>query len=259
MNRRGFIGAAAASASFAATACATTSERANGEATPDVGRKFRADGRVHPFPGSTIVCHIDQQGPNAAYFNALLDVYREAPRHGFARKLAMLPPSSYHMTLFGLVTDERRTEDQWPDGLALDASLDQCNAFLAEKLQAFRLETRPRFEMRVLPYVPDAREPTLAIRLEPAGADENERIRGLRHRLSEALGIRAPNHDTYGFHTTLGYFLEWPTPTELTEFRRTFHIWQAQVAAAAPAIVLGAPEYCTFQDMFAFNRQFYLE
>ena len=227
-------------------------------ATPDVGRKFFADGRVHPFPGSTIVCHVEQQGPNAGYFNALLDIYRDAPRYAFTRKLTMLPPSSYHMTLFDLVTDAGRTEDRWPDGLALDASIADCNRYLADRLRAFQIGTPPRFAMRVAPYVPVEREPTLAIRLEPANEEERARIRDLRERLSTYVGIRAPNHDSYGFHTTLGYFLQWLTPGELVELRSILSDWQSRVAAAAPEIVFGAPEFCTFADMFAFNRQFFL-
>jgi hypothetical protein len=260
MDRRGFIGALAATASFAAASCATRAGAAPAVAdwTPDVGRKFYPDGRVHPFPGATIVCHVDQQGPNAAYFNALLDVFREAPRYAFARKVAFVPPSSYHMTVFDLVTDEARTADRWPDGLALDATLQECNAFLAERLRAFHLETEPQFRMRLSVYVPAERERTLAIRLQPVDAAEEARIRRLRDRLSNALGIRAPNHDTYGFHTTLGYYLRWLSAAELAECRGAMEAWQAQVAAASPQILLAPLEFCTFRDMFAFERQFFL-
>lgn len=259
MNRRGFIGAAAATASFGLTACATARSHSALEATPDVAAKFYANGRVHPFPGATIVCHIDQQGPNAAYFNALLDIYRDTPDYAFTRKVAMLPPSSYHVTLFDLVTEVSRTDERWPDGLPLDAPMEVCAAFLAEKLSKFRLETPPRFVMRIVPFEPVVKERTLAIRLEPASAEEHARIRTLRDRLSDAVGICAPNHDAYGFHTTLGYFLEWLTPAELVECRRAMRMWQGRVSSAAPEIVLGAPEYCTFRDMFAFNRKFFLE
>lgn len=241
------------------TACVTSPSRlAPADVTPDVGRKFFADGRVHSFPGSTVICHVEQKGPNADYFSALLDIYREAPRYAFTRKLVMLPPSSYHMTVFDLVTDETRTQDRWPDGLPLDASIDACNRYLAERLRSFRLATAPRFSMQVAPYAPEARERTLALRLKPATEEEGRRLQDLRDRLSAYTGIRAPNHADYQFHTTLGYFLRWPTPAEVAEFRQALAEWQSRVAAAAPQIVLGPPEFCTFRDMLAFNRQFFL-
>src|SRR3546814_11281869 len=51
---------------------------------PDVGSKFYADGRVHPFPGNTVICHVPQQGEHSGCFNALLDIYRRL-RHKIGR------------------------------------------------------------------------------------------------------------------------------------------------------------------------------
>lgn len=75
---------------------------------PDVGSKFDADGRVRPFAGNTVVCHLPQQGEHADAFEAMLDIYREAPSHPFMRKVALLPPSSYHMTVMGGANDTPR-------------------------------------------------------------------------------------------------------------------------------------------------------
>src|SRR3546814_10770713 len=48
---------------------------------------------------------------------ALLDIYREAPAHPFVRKITLLPPSSYHMTIFGGANDKPRERKSWPADL----------------------------------------------------------------------------------------------------------------------------------------------
>src|SRR5262245_24986963 len=88
---------------------------------PSRGRKFTADGRVMGDPGNPLVCHLAQQGAGSACFNALLDIYREAPAHAFMRKVTLLPPSSYHMTVFNGAADKER--DVWPTAIPADAPI----------------------------------------------------------------------------------------------------------------------------------------
>lgn len=63
----------------------------------------------------------------------------------------------------------------------------------------------------------------------------------------------------YRFHVSIGYPVAWMTTAEENELRRVFAGWARDIAARAPVIRFGAPEYCIFNDMFAFERQFYLE
>src|SRR5690349_15028789 len=90
---------------------------------PSGGHKFRPDGRVLPFPGSTIICHLPQQGASFEAFDAILDIYRELPDHAFSKKLGVLPPSSYHMTIIGTATDADR---RWPPYVPQQASIEEC-------------------------------------------------------------------------------------------------------------------------------------
>ncbi len=228
-------------------------------APPDVGRKFFANGRVMPFAGNTIICHLPQQGEDAEPFRALLDIYRMLPSHSFARKIAALPPSSYHMTLFGGANDKERRASLWPSGLPLDMPIAQCNRVLGDRLRTFRLgEEGGPYRMRIDLAEPPVDEAPLTIRLLQADEGEAARLRRLRTRLSETLGIRAPDQDQYRFHITLAYLVEWLTDEEKQDFRRTLAGWKDMLATRAPVLMLGAPEYCTLEDMFAFDRQFYL-
>ncbi|WP_206244716.1 DUF1868 domain-containing protein [Novosphingobium terrae] len=227
---------------------------------PDVGRKFLANGQVMPFAGNTIICHLPQQGPDSAPFDALLDVYRVLPAREWARKVTVLPPSSYHMTIIGGANDKERRRPLWPADLPLDMPMAECDRILGERLRAFRLGTEAGpYRMRVNPAAPSAKEGPLTMRLLPFDAAEEKRLRRLRDRLSEVLGIQDTGHDTYGFHITLAYQFAALTSAEDAAWREDLAQWKQQIIARAPVITLGPPEYCLLADMFAFKRQFYLE
>ena len=251
-------GASVMSAAGPAMAAARRAPSEGAEDPPSVGIKFGRDGHVLPFPGNTVICHLPQQGESTACFNALLDIYREAPAHAFMRKVTMLPPSSYHMTVFGAAADSDRRPGLWPSGLPLDAPIAACHRAVAERLQAFKLNCTLPLRLRVDLSDVDENHRPLRLRLLPVDEAENAKLRGLRDRLSAALSIRQEDHDDYGFHITLGYLIRWLSPEEHVTFRNELRRWRNMVAAQCPVIELGAPEFCTFDDMFAFHRQFYL-
>lgn len=226
--------------------------------TAEVGRKFRADGRVGAFHGNTIVCHVPQQGEDAACFNALLDIYRDLPAQPFAASITALPPSSYHMTLFDGANETARVAGLWPPGLPLDSSIEECHREVGRRLEGFALDTQLPIRMRVDREGVGMGGNALAIPLLPVDDAENARLRHLRDRLSAATGIRSPRHDQYRFHISLAYVLWELSATEAQAVREAMRDWMAMVAAASPVILLDAPEFCTFKDMFAFNRVRYL-
>ena len=250
----GLLGAAAAIGAAPATAvAASTAER------PSVlGDKFFADGRVRPFAGNTIICHLPQQGEEAACFNALLNIYRAARGWDFADALTMLPPSSYHMTLFGGANDRPRRQVTWPSDLPLDMPIGACNEMLAARLRGFRMGLDMPIRMTVDPGRVSNDAKTLAIRLVPLDATEAAKLKLLRLRLADVLKIVPPTLDSYEFHITLGYLIRPLDPAHRAALQQMKQDWHRAILAKAPAIVLGPPEYCTFDDMFAYARQFYL-
>lgn len=95
-------------------------------------------------------------------------------------------------------------------------------------------------------------------RLDVRALAEDAKLRRLRARLSDVLGIQSPGQDAYRFHVTLAYLYRWLRPEEERAFRAALAIWRRRLAKACPVIALGAPEYCLLEDMFAFKRQFYV-
>lgn len=227
-------------------------------ATPrTVGHKFLANRQVHPFAGNTIICHVPQQEDGFAAFDALLDIYREFPAQAFMAKVAVLPPSSYHMTVLGCADDEHRKAGLWPRDVPLDAPMAQCDAALAGRLALFDLACGLPLRMRVDTQRAGPDE-GLRIEMVPVDAAEEAKLRRLRDRLAEATGIRAPDHDRFTFHISLGYLVAELTAAERQAFEAARQRWHADLARKVPVWNLGAPEFCTFADMYAFRRRFYI-
>lgn len=102
------------------------------------------------------------------------------------------------------------------------------------------------------------RDPGATIRLLPIDEQENRKLRRLRDRLAARLRLRAPDHDSYGFHITLGYLIDWMTPAQEREYTAVQSGCFEMLRNRVPVIELGAPEFCVFYDMFAFDTQFRL-
>ncbi|MGC1302964.1 MAG: DUF1868 domain-containing protein, partial [Caulobacteraceae bacterium] len=224
----------------------------------DVGRKFQPDGRVRPFAGNTIISHLPQQGAGFAAFDQLLDIYRELPIRAFARKVTALPTSSYHMTIFGGANDQGRDREPWPEGVPIDAPIERCNAILAERLAGVRLGCDLPFRMVVDDCAPPPHVSPITLHLRPADAGEAAKLKQVRDRIADALKMRAPDHDRYRFHITIAYQIEWFTRAEQAEYEAALLRWRDGLTSAGAVFELGAPEYCVFEDMFAFQRRFAL-
>lgn len=219
---------------------------------PSVGRKFNADGSPCRFPGNTIISHIPMATPLS---DALTSVRDTLAAGGYAPCLALLPPSSYHMTVFEGVTESSRRNGLWPAGLPTDAPLAASHRHLERKLEGFELDCPLPLRMR-LDEFSLRRDPGATIRLLPLDEQENRKLRRLRDRLSAQLQLRAPDHDNYGFHISLAYLIDWMTPEQRREYIAVQSDCFNMLRKRVPVIELGAPEFCVFYDMFAFDTQF---
>ncbi|KIX92451.1 uncharacterized protein Z520_11771 [Fonsecaea multimorphosa CBS 102226] len=215
-----------------------------------IGRKFDADGKVLPFPGNTIICHLS---PDHALYRATLGLHDALESHKLASLYTLLPPESWHMTVFEGVTDQTRKPHAWPADLPLDAPLDRCTDLFKEKLKGFDFDSEPPFQLTVVGY--DPLIDGIALTVVPASAADEARLRGLRDRLSELLQLRHPTHDWYSFHISLAYILRRLDNQQHQELRDFLEEYRPKLPLH---FELGAPEFCTFEDMFAFSRRFYL-
>ncbi|KAK4947804.1 hypothetical protein LTR10_013312 [Elasticomyces elasticus] len=216
-----------------------------------IGHKFEPDGRVLPFPGHTIICHLPQ---NSSLYDCLLLLHNDLQRQDFAACYVLLPPSSWHMTVYEGVSDQIRKRTCWPGDCALDAPLESCTTMVREKLASFDLRSEPPFRMTIAGWEP--LEDGIALKIVPASLDEERRLRGLRDRLSKLLRMRHPGHDTYSFHVSLAYMLRF---LGQQDHQAISAFLQSYLKKLPKTFELGAPEFCIFDDMFAFQRELYLK
>lgn len=224
----------------------------------NLNTKFSEAGAVKKFSGNTIICHLPQQGETCPPFLQLLNFNRQAAILPFASKIACLPPSSYHVTIFDLCNEGRRDGERWPQGIARDIPIDNCNRLIAERLLAAQLPPVTNLRMVAAQDSGEALGRTLRIPLVPATPQDAEALRVVRSAYAAATGIGLEKPDTYAFHITLAYVVRPLDASEEEAAQALLTQLGDAVRHLAEPVTLGPPEYCTFADMFHFQRHFFL-
>ncbi len=216
---------------------------------PALGAKFHADGSPAPFAGNTIICHLD---PASDAFNRMVAIQDGFRKSSFAAKLAFLPPTSFHMTVFEGVCDiVRDRPGHWPADMQDDAPCADVTRHFADRLAG--MPAPAGFAMRAIglqTFWPNG----CAIRLAPADSSQNRMIRDYRDALSETLRLRHADHDGYPFHSTLFYMTDWLSPAEQADYVALSAELAQQMSEAEILFELGRPEFCTFDDLSHFER-----
>ncbi|ETN44114.1 uncharacterized protein HMPREF1541_10664 [Cyphellophora europaea CBS 101466] len=216
-----------------------------------IGQKFTPNGAVLPYPGNTIVCHLPENSPLRP---RLLDLYHDIQQQEFSSLFTLLPPSSWHMTVYEGVTDQIRTRSCWPGELPLDSTLRQCHAHTASRLADFDAGLGTPFVMKIVSF--EELDDGIALKLAASTPETDTNLRGLRDRLSHTLKMRHPGHETYSFHLSIAYTLRHLMEKERARIWAYLQAWQAK---SQMYFDLGSPEYCVYDDMFGFRRMFLLE
>ncbi|MEB2111336.1 DUF1868 domain-containing protein [Xanthomonas campestris pv. campestris] len=224
-------------------------------ATPapsDVGRKFARSRRPLPFAGNTFVGHLLQQGDGYDSFDRVLDIYRELPEQRFGNKFALLPPSSYHVTLLGGVNETDRNRGPWPS----DVPLGEINAsFLS------RLKQRAAAPLGACRFIVDpsvartGSNDNLLIPLLPADAAATQRLDAARAGLMALTRLQRPDYVNFRFHISLAYLCATLDAAEQAAYRSVVTTWLKRLADAGP-ITIPHFHFCTFADMYAFRTEY---
>ncbi|ANB14281.1 hypothetical protein AWJ20_5246 [Sugiyamaella lignohabitans] len=222
-------------------------------------RKFYDDGRVKEFKGNTFVCHLPQQGDKSEPFNVILDAYRVSRSFSFGNKITMLPPSCYHMTIFHGANNIDRRPGIWPAGISTDVTIEECHNLLSKRLKETNLSIDLPIRMKVdLESKKFTHKDAWKLKLIPVDEAEKSKVQNLRDRLSDCLGTKGLDHDSFEFHVTLGYINIPLSDEENNEFYEVSEKLHQHVASRCPVIEFDAPEFCIFEDMFAMRRRLYL-
>lgn len=220
---------------------------------PDVGRKFSSSGCPLPFAGNTFLGHLEQQGQGFKTFDTILNVYRALPESRFFRKIAVIPSSSYHITLFVGVNEYDRRSGPWPVGISRKESLESLSTSFLEKLKLRQPGMSAPFDFIVDSDAPlPGENDNLFIPLKPASQETYKRLQNLRDELSDITGIRREDHSYYQYHITLGYLVATLDKVELMEYRAKNREWREMIAKAGK-ITIKKFYFCILQDMYSFR------
>lgn len=207
-----------------------------------LGRRFDAGGNFLHEPGNTVVSHVVTGSATDA---ALARVRARLTTLPYAGRFAWTPAESWHMTVFQGTIEGRRAAPFWPEGVNLDAPIEETTRILDARLEGF-VPAEP-FAVKLVEVTP------LGLVVAGATPEDEQRLWALRDRLAEAFGYRHPDHDHYTFHVTLAYVKEWlPADAEET-YLPVLEAIGGDFAAGIPVLELAPPAFCSFRDMNLFT------
>lgn len=175
-------------------------------AQKNIGTKFNADGTVRRFPGNTIISMVNHGKDVFTHFLHVRELFMASPA---APCVTLLPLDSIHMTVIEGVCDQVRRPGYWTSLLPLDCPLSATDALFEARFA--ELAPLGEVTLRMSHVVCTG---GILLRMEPVTPADEARLRAYRDAASAALGLRFPNHDSYHFHITLGYFTKEPTPEQ---------------------------------------------
>jgi hypothetical protein len=161
------------------------------------------------------------------------------------------------MTIVDGVRGKECEPGMWPPGKEKQP-LAECTEEFSQKLRKLGMELQseglaPPYRMRIRGFDPAV--VGIGVELEGATPEEEKRMRRLRDKIADTFGIRAPNHETYIFHISMAYLLRHIDGEDREELNKVFTQF---LPILKIAFELGPVEFCTFENMYAFLRLFYL-
>lgn len=208
-----------------------------------LGQRYNRDGIFLSERGNTVVCHLQDGSDTERVLRVARQRYLDMPQ---ARQLAFTAPESLHMTLFQGIIETRREPTYWPAGVPLDAPVDTMTELMLERLA---------------PYAGGAAFAVEAVRALPTGLvvqgiteADRRAMAGWRNDLAALLGYKHPDHDSYEFHITFAYLIDWFDEAALPGWQDMLDDVLAMIRVQAPVLELRAPAFCSFEDMNWFEE-----
>ena len=208
-----------------------------------LGTRYDGTGVFQPEPGNTVVCHVVA---GSATQQALADARQLFQAMPDARKLALTPVASYHMTLFQGIIEGRRNYPYWPRDLAGDTPIAAMTEQFAQRLAGFA--GGPPFQVAVTAVAPTG------LRVEGVTAADRQAMSAWRDAFAAVLGYQHPDHDSYGFHITMAYLIDWLDAAALPAWQAMLNAVEADIVRRAPVLELRPPAFCSFADMNWFEE-----
>ena len=213
-----------------------------------LGTRYDRAGVFLPEAGNTVVCHLISGSETERVLMQAQVRYRDMAD---ATGLAFTPVESYHMTLFQGIIEGRRNHPYWPADLAADTPIDEMTRQFKRRLDSF--PALPDFAVRATMALPTG------LVVEGATAADRHAMAAWRDAFAEAFGYRHPDHDSYQFHITMAYMIDWLDDAALPSWQAMLDEVLDDITRRAPVLELRAPAFCSFEDMNWFEELLVLE
>ncbi|WP_018753847.1 DUF1868 domain-containing protein [Paenibacillus sanguinis] len=205
--------------------------------------KFYPDGRAKDYLGNTIISFLNSE---------LYNIYRESIKvmealknTELAQSYAFLPPSSFHVTILTLCREMDRGTPYWPRICSPEEEFIQIDKKLKETVE--QIPKPQGIKMEVDCCLP------INIRLKPASAHDEQKIRDYRDRVSEAVGIRHAGHDEFAFHLTYSYQLYELSHQEQAMAQAFCRHYTEVLRKKVAPFELPEPEFVIFNNMLEYE------
>ena len=159
--------------------------------------KFNADGTPRRYRGNTVISAVVEGTPLFNVVGEVLSLLAQSPASAC---YALLPPSSLHMTVIQLLSEEYRRL-AWTSKLDADCSLEEADKFMSATLAEIEPPSRIRMKYKGI----KASKSGLRIELEPATTEVLHKLLAYRNTVVYQTGVIRAEHDHYGFHVGLAY------------------------------------------------------
>ncbi|NNL19286.1 MAG: DUF1868 domain-containing protein, partial [Boseongicola sp.] len=179
-------------------------------------------------------------------FEAMRELQEDVKKSVFSRFFTFLPPPSFHMTVYQGLSPDMKPGSGWPEGIPEGLPRDDVNALLLERLDRLALPTCYKIKV-------DGLFAGYSFTVSGANEAEERALRQTRNSLRDATGITFEDFDSYVFHITMAYLIDWlsdGTARELVDF--SSEISRRLLREIGP-IELGPVEFCAFDTMHHFE------
>jgi len=214
-----------------------------GYPVPGAEHKFDHNGKPLPFPGCSIISKIPLNSDLFYEIKLLQLKFKDlSPEKAYT----YLPETSFHMTLFDCCNVNTVNTPYWPKNIVDDNNYTKIAYILSKRIKKYIFPDK--FDLKLKKLFGG-----YSIILEGNTKKDEKIIRDCRNKLSDLLGIRFENHDTYTFHITLAYILRNLKGDEIKKLIKTNSRLREIFIKNFPIIQIEKPVLCTFENMYEFK------
>lgn len=213
------------------------------------GEKWDIHGNAQRFTGNTFASPIPR---NSAFLRAQIRAQDRLRASRFARHYVLTPHDSFHMTVLDGVNQNQLGTAVWPTWMARATSTVDTSIPFLRRLESARLDVPRTVTMRADGLRDMATG--FIVALAPIDITTADALNRFRNQVTDLLGLSRTGFGAYRFHSTMGYRLVKPLPSELDEVHALQNEISEYFTGDAGTVTVDPIAFNIFDDMLAFPQ-----